>query len=385
MNYLSIQAQINMKSLLSLGLCIFPLSNLNAMEFTKGFYFPVSVNYDSNLQMDDQNKESVSFYNATPRVTLVGQDGVNTVSFDGSVLFQKSSNDQISENRKDPTLGLSWLRDFSRGQFSLSTNYSKLSTRISEQRRTGQVFADGSAINKSIDANLSYLLSDKFNLATGIGYQESNFSGAQLNDFSAKTFNTRLNYLYSEKLTPFAQFSISRFENESNNINNLVVDNFNNDGSTVSRNFLLGFNYLAGPKTDFTMAAGMNRLSTGDNGWVGNASIRHAINDQSNVSGTLSRAIVPTGLGGFDKIDNMGVIYAYDIDQKNHLGTDFNWTINRAINDSKFKILNGFYAYDITEKWGVRTYAQFRNLEANNVDVNAYQVGFSFSYNHPNF
>jgi hypothetical protein len=385
MKYLPLKTHVDVKSLVVFGFCALPITSLSAMEFIKDFSIPVSVNYDSNIQMTDVDKESVVFYNTIPRLTLSGKDDVNTISFNGSVLFQTSTNERISEDRKDPTLGLGWIRDFERGQFTLSTNYNKISTRISEQRRTGQVFSDGSAINKSIDAGLSYLLTEKFSLATGVGYQESRFSGADLNDFSAKTFNTKLNYLYSEKLTPFVQFSISRFENESSNPTNLIVNNNNNSGKNTSRNLMAGYSYQISPQTDYTVALGMNRLSSGDSGWVGNANLRHAINDQSNITGTLSRAIVPTGLGGFDKIDNLGLSYIYDLDQKNHLGADLNWTINRAINDSRFKILNGFYAYDMTERWGLRTYAQYRTLEATDVDVNAYQVGFSFSYNHPNF
>ena len=375
---------VSLPYLLALGLCLSPLEQLHAMEFTSGFVLPVSMNYDSNMQMANSNEESVSFYNAIPSLTVVGNDGVNLLSFNGSVLFQTSSEERISEDRKDPTLGLGWTRIFERGEFTLSTNYNKSSTRVSEQRVTGLIFNDGSAISRSYDAGLKYLISDKFSLSTGLNYQETRFSGANLDDFNNKTFNTKLNYLYSEKLTPFVQFSISRFENETNTFNNVLINSTNSSGNSVSRNLLVGYTYTVNPQLDYSVAVGVNRISSAGSGWIGNASLNYVIDEKSSLVGTISRNVTPTGLGGFLEIDNFGLNYLYDINQKNHLGADANWSITRDVNNSNFKRLGAFYAYDISEDWGIRTYAQYRTLQAINVDADAYLIGISLSYNNPN-
>lgn len=372
----------NLPILYVMGLTVLP-SSLSAMEYTAGFFIPVSVNYDSNIQMADSNEESVVFYNVIPRVTFVGSDGVNTINFNGSVLLQRSSDEEISEDRKDPNLGLSWVRGFERGEFSLSTNYSKTSTRVSEQRVTGLVFSDGSAISRSYNAGLSYLISEKLSMSTGLGYQETVFSGAGLDDFNAKNFNVRLNYLYSEKLTPFVQFSLSRFENETNTLSNEIVSELDNNGTSISRNILVGFDYKASPQLDYSVAVGMNRVSSAGTGWVGNANVNYVIDERSTVAGSISRNVTPSGLGGFLEVDNLSVNYQYDINQKNHLGADANWSITRDVNDSSFKRLNGFYGYDLADDWGLRTYIQYRTLQAVGVDANAYLIGVSLSYNHP--
>lgn len=372
----------NLPILCMLGLSVLPVS-LSAMEYSVGFFIPVSVNYDSNIQMADSNEESVVFYNVIPRVTFVGSDGVNSINFNGSVLFQRSSDEEISEDRKDPTLGLSWLRTFERGEFSLSTNYNKISTRVSEQRVTGQVFNDGSSTNRSYDATLKYLISEKLSMSTGLGYQETRFSGAGLDNFNSKSFNARLNYLYSEKLTPFVQFAMSRFQNETNTLNNELVSELNNSDTSVSRNLLVGFDYKASPQLDYSVAVGVNRISSAGNGWVGNASMNYVIDEKSSLAGSISRIVTPSGLGGFLEVDNFSANYQYDIDQKNHLGADANWSITRDVNDSSFKRIGGFYGYDISEDWSVRTYAQYRTLKAVGVDADAYLIGVSLSYNHP--
>lgn len=377
-----LEKKANLPILFVMGLTVLP-SSLSAMEYTAGFFIPVSVNYDSNIQMADSNEESVVFYNVIPRVTFVGSDGVNTINFNGSVLLQRSSDEDISEDRKDPNLGLSWARGFERGEFSLSTNYSKTSTRVSEQRVTGLVFSDGSAISRSYNADLSYLISEKLTMSTGLGYQETVFSGAGLDDFNSKNFNVRLNYLYSEKLTPFVQFTLSRFENETNTLSNEIVSELDNNGTSVSRNILVGFDYKASPQLDYSVAVGMNRVSSAGNGWVGNANINYVIDERSTFAGSISRNVTPSGLGGFLEVDNLSLNYQYDINQKNHLGADANWSITRDVNDSSFKRLNGFYGYDLSDDWGVRTYVQYRTLQAVGVDANAYLIGVSLSYNHP--
>lgn len=354
-----------------------------ALEFNAALFVPVSVNYDSNIQMANSDEEAISFYNVIPRLTFTGSDDVNTISFDGSVLFQKSSDEQISETRRDPALNLGWVRNFERGSFSLSTNYNKASTRVSEQRLTGLIFRDGSTINRSYNANLSYLISDKFSLSTGVGYQETRFSGANLDDFNSKNFTTRLNYLYSEKMTPFVEFSISRFENETNTLNNALVNNLNSSGSSISRNVLAGYTYKVSEQLDYSVALGMNRVSSAGSGWIGNASLNYVIDEKSSMNGTISRNVTATGLGGFLEIDNLALNYQYDVNQRNHLGANASWSITRDINNSNFKLLGAFYTYDISEDWGLRTYAQYRTLKALNVDANAYLIGVSLSYNHP--
>jgi hypothetical protein len=360
--------------------CLSQVHPLYALEFKTGFYLPTSINYDSNLQMVENGEESVSFYNIAPRLSLVGADEVNTINLDGSILFQRSSDDRISESRRDPTVGLGWTRDFTKGQFTLSTNYNKTSTRVSELRRTGVVFTDGSAVNRSINAGLSYLLTEKLNLTTGLGYQEVNYSGAGLTDFSSKTANAKLNYLYSQQLSPFVQFSINKYENDTNTVNTIVGSD-----SSVSRNVLVGYTYQINPQTDYSIAAGVNRVSSAGSGWIGVASARYAINEKSNVSGAIARSIVASGLGGFQKSDSLNLNYTYDVNQSNHVGAEFSWNINRALNDTRFKQINGFYTHDISNSWGVRTYAQYRMLDGNNTSADGYQVGVSLNYNNPNF
>lgn len=374
------------KYVLIFGLSAAPFGSATALEYSGDFSLPTSINYDSNIQMSSSNDESVSFYNLNPRLDVSANDDVNAINLNASVLFQRSSDERISEDRKDPTLGLSWVRSFERGQFSLATNYNKMSTRVSERRTTGQIFNDGSSTNRSIDAGISYLITEKFNLATGVGYQETRFSGANLNDFQSRTFNTKLSYLYSEKLTPFLEFSIGRFENESNNLvlDGLDADRLAGNGTAISRNFLAGFNYKVNSRLDYSLAAGVNRVSSAGSGWVGNAALNYLINDQSSLIGTVGRNVSPTGLGGFLEIDNLALTYMYDIDQKNHLGANASWTITRDVIDSDFRLLGGFYGYDLTKDWGLRSYVNYRTLETNSDKAHAYLIGFSITYNHPN-
>lgn len=375
-------SKVKLPILFFIGFAIAPLKSV-ALEFSGGFTVPVSVNYDSNIQMADSNEESIWFYNVIPNLNLIASDEVNTFSFSGSLLLQRSSDEDISQDRKDPTIGLSWLRSFERGDFTLSTNYNKASTRVSEQRVTGLIFNDGNIINRNYDASLRYLLSQKLTVITGVGYQETLFSDTNLDDFNTKNANVRLNYLYNEKMTPFVQFSLSRLENETNVVSNQLAINQSNGDTITSRNVLVGYDYKVSPQLEYSVAYGFNRISSAGSNWIGNASINYTINEQSSLVGSISRAATPTGLGGFLEIDNLAVTYLYDLNQKNHLGAEMNWSITRDVNESNFKRYDVFHIYDIGEDWGLRTYAQYRTLNATGVNADAYLIGVSLSYNHP--
>ncbi|OYY49715.1 MAG: hypothetical protein B7Y48_05245 [Methylophilales bacterium 28-44-11] len=384
------ESPTHLASVFIAALWLLSSGSLSAMEFTTGVFLPVSINYDSNIQMTNTDEESVTFYNVNPRLTVLGSDGINTINFIGSVLFQRSSDEVISEDRKDPSLGLGWVRSFERGEFSLSTNYNKNSSRVTERRATGLIFNDGSVISRSYDAGIKYLISQKLNLSSGLNYQQTRFTGAGLNDFNSKTFNSKLDYLYSEKLTPFVQFSISRFENETNTVtnvfaNNLLANNTNSSGKSISKNLLGGFTYTTSPQLFYSVAYGVNHISSVGNGWIGNASINYTIDEQSTLVGTVARNVAPSGLGGFLKTDNLVLNYVYDINQKNHVGADASWTITRDANNSDYKQLGANYTYDLNEDWGLRTYAQYRTLKAStNINADAYLIGVSLSFNNPN-
>ncbi|MDX1914174.1 MAG: hypothetical protein SFU55_01215 [Methylophilus sp.] len=360
--------------LVVLAFCVANVNTLSAMEFIKDFYLPLTTNYDSNIQMVNSNEKSVVTYAASPRLVLIAQDDLNRINLDAMMLLQKSSDRRISADRDDPSLSLGWQRDFSRGQLLLTSGYSKSSTRTTELNRSGLVAADGSSISKSVNLGLNYLLTDRYTLSTGLGYQSQDYTSIGLIDYTSKTISAKLSYLYSPTLAPFIQTSLNRYEETG------VTSGSRNSKSTSA-----GFNYQANDKLNMVASAGVNQISSGGRGWIGAFSLGYLLDDRSSINASIARTVSPSGLGGFEKADSMFVNYTHELSAKDRVGADFGWNINRSINESRNKQFSAWYRREISQDWSLRANTQYRTLENGVQQADGYLVGLSVEFQYPNF
>lgn len=358
--------------LLGMGLLLGYANTVYAYDYTVGFNIPYSIVYDSNIQLLEDEK-SVVLHSLIPTVTLKANDELNQFTLGAGLRVQRSSDKQISEDREDPNMSLGWIREFTNGQFNADMAYSKVSTRVSELRNSGVVAADGSSINRSVNLGASYFLTDRYTLSGGVGYQEQDISGTGLSDFNNKNINAKLSYFYSEQLTPFIQYSISKYEDVTLN------------RSSVSNQYSAGAIAQLTPKLSLTSFLGVNHIGGESSGWIGSANIDYLLDDKSTLTSTLSRSVTASGIGGFLKSDSFSASYAYQVNQFDRLGADVGWNINRALNDNRFKQFNVWYSRDLAEAWVARTFIQYRTLTGLVVDADAYQVGLSINYSIPNF
>lgn len=369
------------KYLLPSAILLLNVNHANAMDYTFGYYLPVSTEYNSNIQMVEKNKNSIQLYKFTPRFTAIARDELNSINFGGSLGVERSSDRNLSEDREDPNLNLGWQRDFSKGSLNLSTAYNKSSTRTSEFTKSGLVFSDGSAISRSYNLGINYLLSDKLTVASGVGYQTQQYSGTSLGDYSSKNFNVKLNYQYSEKFLPFISYSISSYKQDGSTSNTFT----GNTGDSISQNYNAGFNYQVSPKFNYNIALGANHVNSQGSSWIGSAGLNWLLYDRSSLSVNVQRETSVSGLGGFQKSDGLSAKYTYDISSVDSIAASFSWSKNKSINDAESKELNASYSRVISENWSMSAYTQYRNLDSSNQTANGYTLGASISYNQPNF
>jgi hypothetical protein len=355
---------------------------VSAMDFSYGYFLPVETEYDSNIQMVENNKESVMLYKFIPRISFIGRDELDTYKLDAGLLVQRSSNERLSEDREDPNLALSWQREFDRGSFSLSTDYSKSSSRTSEFTQSGVVFNDGTTISRTYNASLAYALSDKLNWASVLGYRTNRYTGSNLlSDYNSKYLNTKFSYLYNEKLTPFVSYAIDRYEQDGSS--STIVSN-TNGGNSISSNYTAGFSYQIDPKLILDMSAGVNHVNSNGSDWIGSTGLSWTL-EQSTLAAKLYRDVSASGLGGFQKSDNFTMAYAYQVTQNDSVGVDTSWNKNKSINDTDSKEVGVWYTKNLSDSWSFRTHARYRNLKGSNQDADGYLLGVLFGYNKPNF
>lgn len=339
-----------------------------AVEFTKNFYLPMGLDFDTNINMGQLQKKDVTRLILIPRLQVTGQDDLNTYTLDTSLFFANSSDQGVSEDRRDPTGNVGWSRNFERGVFSAGAMYTKQSIRASEMATTGAVFLDLTSVMRSVNANLDYELNDKLILGTGVTYMEQEFTGNALIGFTSQLTHFKLTQLYSEKFTPFYKVDFNKFTNQINGI------------STNARNLSVGGSYLIGPKSNFTASAGINNIESLGSSWIGMASLNYSIDESSTITGSLARSVAPVGLGGFQKSDNMMLGYSKSFTDKDSVGLSYVWSINKTLNEAEFKNLSAWYDKQIAQEWALRFTASQRSLSFIDREAEAIQVGVSLIY-----
>jgi hypothetical protein len=334
---------------------------------------PVGIEYDTNTRMTANNKQSIWRYTATPRYTISAVENQNRWYADAGLRVQRSSNKTINLDREDPNVIVGWERENERGQFSLTAQYNKASTRFTEFDGTGLVLNDGSSVSKTISANWSRLLTEKLNFTLGGQYLKTAYSGGTFTDYSTKSINSGLTYQLNERISPFVQVGLSEFVPEGQARQN-----------TKSQNYLAGANFNLNPQLNFSAAAGVNHVSTIGSGWIANTNFNY-LAEKHNFRGALARSVSASGIGNFQKSDRLSLGYSYDLSEKSRLGTNFSWRKNNSLNSTETKQLGGFYSRELSEFWQMNLSLQLRSLKSTNQKANGEVVGITFTYNTPEF
>ena len=348
----------------------------NALVILQNASVSNSIDYDNNVSMS-KNAQSVWRYNLVPNYSISAVSDLNRWYSNASVNVQRSTDKNLSIDRQDPTVTIGWDRELVRGKFSLSADYSRASTRITEFQNSGLVSNDGSSINKAININWSRALSERLVWSLGGSAVQSTFSGGgSLSSYKSKSLTSNLSYELNDRLKPFINLAYTTYDSQDS-------QQGLEQGTQNSRAYTGGFSYQINPILSTSFSAGITRLSSGV-GKVGEMSFSY-VGEQTRLSGAYSRNVTPSGIGGFQNADNISLDYAYSMSEKSDVGTSFNWRKNNSLNDVESKQLSVFYSLSLTEYWLMRFSIQTREIKSTNQSVNGEILGISLIYNTPEF
>ena len=352
---------------------IFNSTQANALVILQQASVLTSVEYDTNPTLVSRNEQSIFRYTASPKYTLTGVDGNNRWYTNVGINFQRSSNQSVSGNRKDPIINIGWEREYERGRYSIITAYNKSSSRFSELNTTGIVDKDGTITSKSIAVAWSRLLNERLDLSVNGQYAKSNVTKSSFSNTTTKTLGAVLTYELSEKIRPFIQANLSELSSGNGS-----------STSTISQNYLLGTNLEVNPLLSLSGSLGLNHQQNAGNGWVANTSASY-LGERYNFHGALSRNVVPSGTGQFQKNDNLSLVYGYSLSDTSKTGVDLSWNSNDSINGSETRQLGGWYSKVLSDLWQFRLALSLKELKNSNQSASAGIFGITFTYNTPEF
>lgn len=352
---------------------IFNSMQANALVILQQASVSTSVEYDTNPTLVPNNEQSIFRYTASPKYTLSAVDGNNRWYTNVGINLQRSSNQSVSGNRKDPNINIGWEREYERGRYSIITAYSKSSSRLSELNTTGIVDKDGTIASKSIAVAWSRLLNERLDLSVNGQYAKTNVTSSSFSNTTTKALGAVLTYQLSEKISPFMQANVSDLSSGNGSSN-----------STISQNYLLGTNVEVNPQLSLSGSLGLNHQQSSGNGWVANTSASY-LGERYNFRGALSRNVVPSATGQFQKNDNLSLVYGYDLSDTSKTGVDLSWNSNDSINGSETRQLSGWYSKELSDLWQFRLALSLKNLKNSNQSANDSVFGITFTYNTPEF
>lgn len=336
----------------------------------------LSEDYHSNIQfLDDRVKESTYLTTIVPEYRFTALDDKNKWFGNIGINLVDSSNEDIMRNRQDPFGRVGWERNLENGLFSLTTDYTRESTRFSQFGETGVLRQDGTSVFRTIEAKWEHNISEKWKLLTAAGYDKTKFSGVSLlSDFSTRNLSAELMYALNEYVSPYSR--ITAYDYRASGLN---------DNTRIKyQDYLIGAAVEVNPQFKFNVNTGMVNFDTSaDSEWVGELKAEY-VGNRYEIIGRLARSVFPTGLNLIQLGDELRADYTYMQSERSRWGLGLALTQNDTGLDTQE--LRGFYDRDLSRDWLVRLALTARNLKIEDVESsNDTSLGIFFTYTTPNF
>ena len=344
-----------------------------------------SVEFDTNPVLSQNNAESIWRYSFNPQYSLSAVDEKNRFFSNVGLNVVRTTNKNITADREDPNLSLGWDRELEIGRFSIVGVYNRTSSRFREFRNTGFVDNDGTSVSKSLSAIWNHAISERLDYSLGGNLTKNINSGTSVlaQETLRKSINTTLTYAFNEYVSPFVQFSYTKF-------------NPNGVGSIASnsKNYIAGLRYSINPQLTFSGSTGITDISTGGRGKLINANLDY-LGERYSVSFTAGRNSSPSDIGQFQESDSIAANYNYLVSDKSSVGADFfisknnasvnNFNINGANVENKSTRFGGYYARELTPSLQMRVSVSAQQNKSDNQKADGEVVGLFFTYNTPEF
>jgi hypothetical protein len=358
--------------LVLLGLALSP-NQADALVLLQQATVATDVEYDSNTGLTSSNEQSVWRYTVSPKYAVSAVDDRTKWFATAGLNLQQSSNNAVSGSRQDPAVSAGWEYQFEKSTLNITADYTKSSSRLNEFITSGIVDKDGSLTSKSISASWGTQRSDRLGLSVASQYLKTDYNSSVFTNSTTKSISTSLTYELNDKVKPFIQVGVAQLNSARATAR-----------STISKTYLLGSTFDIKPQLKMSVSLGLNQQQIAGNGWVANTTLNY-IEEKYLVRAILSRNVAPSGLGDFQKTNNLTLNYSYELSDKARVGTDFIWNMNGATNGSETRQLTGWYSKELSDFWQFKLSLNLKDLKNNSQSANASIFGVSFIYNTQEF
>jgi hypothetical protein len=349
---------------------------LEAASLESSVDLTTAVEYDSNAAfVPDEIAEAVWRGIATPTLTVVrGGDGPR-LELDAAVRLQSSSNTDISRNRQDPNVGLRWLRQGLRSEFSLEARYREASTRQTEIDDTNLLVLDGTKKDATGNLLWSYSISDRQFLVLTGNVTDARYEDAVQVDYQSASSSLSYNFRATERFTPFFQIAASRFDPQEGQLG----------GPPAQQSDLYsagaGMEVELTPQWNVTVSASAVRIDAqaiegplpvnlpdevlarlggfADDDWNVDLALAYD-GERARFSLSAARATTASGIGGFISGESARSEWSIDTSEVGRVGLRASWRRNREPVENEFVSGGLWYERDLSATWKLRASWDYR-------------------------
>jgi hypothetical protein len=308
----------------------------------------------------------------TPGYNLLWSDGRNAFTLDASLRLQRPSEQGVVFNREDPSLSLNWQRNTELTQLSLTGSYLEASTRLTELEDTGQIFADATRRNKSLNAAVARALSERAVFGIDATYSRSEFvpvdgGSAQpqnLQSFESATLGLSHGYEISDSLELLFQASIAQVEPLD------AIEGSQFAGGSDFQSLGVGVDWEINDLFGFQATIAqvwveLDNSPRAEADYNGELALTYA-SERFQWDLTAGRTTAPSGIGGFLENNSVQFSLEHQLSERSRWGASASWRENsggvRGLNNS-FGTGALWVAGDLSERWSVRAAYTYREQD----------------------
>lgn len=348
-----------------------------AINVENQLYIPITSRYESNptLTSIDTNKEPIYKRIVTPKFVTKMVSDQATLKVDLKYHVERSSNEQISDNRDDPSADVAWIYKTEKNTFSVNGYYAERATRETEFDDSQSVSADGTRIDTNTSFTWESEFTDKLYSSLSGGVSKRSYEDIDLRDHELETSDLKIFYQANETVDYFFEYGITKNTPEKP----LVDSELSYLGFGLKWNFFdNAYVTINANKTKATSPA--NEEKDKQIGIVFDIE-----SENSKYSVAFKRQIVPSGLGGFNGYNLFVLELDNELSDTSKFGASVNYRIRIDDDDDNETIYsNLFYEKSFGPEWGIELSASRKQRENVNVEVaknNIISISLFYNYN----
>lgn len=354
----------------------FPAPASAAGLFQHGFSVTLNSDYDTNPTLSASAKQAIWRFSASPGYSLSRSSGPDSLNAKLGLSVQRSSDENVSAGRQDPTLSVGWNRQSPTGSFGVSASYAEASTRVTEFQDTGLVAVDGSKATQSLSANWSRSLDERRALSLNAGYTGISYSSGGLTGYNTLSTGATLSDTWNERVAPYLRLSASHYAPD--------VGGADSD----SYDLMAGVSLTRSERLSLDLSAGINQTlaQTERNGWQGSLKLNYATDERSSFAFDIGRSVSSSGLGGFVESDQMNARWNTALSDRQSIGADLSWRKSQSAGTGDTRQFSLWGSRSLDAFWSLRVQYLYKQSEANSLaEATGSVLSLSLSYAHPDF